>query len=80
MCQQGNAQRRGSKKCYIAVENPKKALAFLIFFCIIVNRYGSMVKRLRLRPLTAATRVRIPIESPDIVQLGLASKLRFFMT
>ena len=29
-----------------------------------------MVKRLRLRPLTAATRVRIPIESPHKVKAG----------
>ena len=34
-----------------------------------------MVKRLRLRPLTAATRVRIPIESPHRKKAGLCTCL-----
>ena len=35
------------------------------FFCVIIYKlYGSLVKRLRLRPLTPATRVRFPHESP----------------
>ena len=40
--------------------------------------YGSMVKRLRLRPLTAATRVRIPIESPHSAKAGPVPAFCFF--
>ena len=36
-----------------------------LYFCdIIIKSYGPLVKRLRLRPLTAATRVRFPYGSP----------------
>ena len=35
------------------------------FYGIIYKLYGSLVKRLRLRPLTPATRVRFPHESPE---------------
>ena len=37
---------------------------------IQLNNYGSMVKRLRLSPLTAATGVRIPLESPKQKRVG----------
>ena len=36
----------------------------LYYFMLYLISHGSMVKWLRLRPLTAATRVRIPVESP----------------
>ena len=35
--------------------------------------YGSLVKRLRLRPLTAASRVRFPYESPKRSKVRFAS-------
>ena len=39
----------------------KKCLLFYYFMCII-SEYGSLVKRLRRRPLTAKTGVRFPYE------------------
>ncbi len=39
----------------------------VFFYGIIYKLYGSLVKRLRLRPLTPATRVRFPHESPPIM-------------
>ena len=38
------------------------------------ERQGSLVKRLRLRPLTPATRVRFPHESPNIFSLSALEK------
>ena len=55
----------------------KKHLHFLQTSCII-SEYGSLVKRLRRRPLTAKTGVRFPYELLKVLQNTFFLKILFF--
>ena len=56
----------------------KKHLHFLQTSCII-NKYGSLVKRLRRRPLTAKTGVRFPYELLKVLQNPFSLKILFYI-
>lgn len=38
----------------------------MLYLLLVVCLHGAMVKRLRLRPFKAATRVRVPLALPDM--------------
>ena len=56
----------------------KKHLHFLQTSCII-SEYGSLVKRLRRRPLTAKTGVRFPYELLKVLQNPFSLKILFYI-
>ena len=56
----------------------KKHLHFLQTSCII-SKYGSLVKRLRRRPLTAKTGVRFPYELLKVLQNPFSLKILFYL-
>ena len=56
----------------------KKHLHFLQTSCII-SKYGSLVKRLRRRPLTAKTGVRFPYELLKVLQNPFSLKILFYI-
>ena len=56
----------------------KKHLHFLQTSCII-SKYGSLVKRLRRRPLTAKTGVRFPYELLKVLQKPFSLKILFYI-
>ena len=56
----------------------KKHLHFLQTSCIIIE-YGSLVKRLRRRPLTAKTGVRFPYELLKVLQNPFSLKILFYI-
>ena len=48
---------------FVVLENAKVSIDFRVFSIYNQQVSGSMVKRLRHRPFTAVTGVRIPLES-----------------
>ena len=56
----------------------KKHLHFLQTSCII-SKYGSLVKRLRRRPLTAKTGVRFPYELLKVLQNPFSLNILFYI-